>query len=541
MVAALFLAFYVVSARFPELVLRTPDDASYYFGIAEHVADGRGFTFDGIEPTNGFQPLWLGFLVPLKLVLRGTPESFYRAGLVLQILILGAVGVLLLTLHRRLFPWRVGLVTAAAFVILVLRPAVNGLETAVQVGLLVLLLALGWTWRVFTEGGFGRGLAFGVLLGLEVLARLDMVFLVGVVAAVAAALALRGGGRDRRAWSRLAGLLIGAGAVVSPYLAWNVLGFGHLMPISGALKSSFPNLAWDLQPVRKLGVRYTGLALLAVAALLALARPRWRPTAATHGLRYFRSAVAVVAAAAVLHALYAWLFTNWAAFNWHYTWYGLLAALALSEPLAAVLSRVTGTTARLAADLALVGSLLVGGGVLAAHGLRVPRPAWHLQSYRAAVWARDHLPRSAVLAMEDAGIFGFFSRRVVVNLDGVVNDFAYQDSLRKGRLGAYLASRRVGYLVDHDFGDTLDARTYQRAGMSIFSHRYGVRSDPVTVRHDQEVYRSAPYPHEGRPVVFAIWRHPLDAAPVPFSPAQGRAGSNLHSLSRAASARSHDR
>ena len=46
----------------------TFDDAFYYFGIARNVAHGHGSTFDGINPTNGYHPLWQAICVLPRLV-----------------------------------------------------------------------------------------------------------------------------------------------------------------------------------------------------------------------------------------------------------------------------------------------------------------------------------------------------------------------------------------------------------------------------------------------------------------------------------------
>src|SRR5262249_52993687 len=57
------------------------DDAFYYFQIARNAAQGHGFSFDGIHPTNGFHPL-LGWLeVPVFAVLR-TPWAPIRVVLI---------------------------------------------------------------------------------------------------------------------------------------------------------------------------------------------------------------------------------------------------------------------------------------------------------------------------------------------------------------------------------------------------------------------------------------------------------------------------
>jgi len=41
------------------------DDAFYYFKIAANIASGRGSTFDGINPTNGYHPLWMLVCIPV--------------------------------------------------------------------------------------------------------------------------------------------------------------------------------------------------------------------------------------------------------------------------------------------------------------------------------------------------------------------------------------------------------------------------------------------------------------------------------------------
>jgi hypothetical protein len=66
----------------------TFDDAFYYFGIARNVAHGHGSTFDGINLTNGYHPLWMLLAVPVfGLGLDGTGAA--RALLAAQVLCYG--------------------------------------------------------------------------------------------------------------------------------------------------------------------------------------------------------------------------------------------------------------------------------------------------------------------------------------------------------------------------------------------------------------------------------------------------------------------
>ncbi|MCX7924951.1 MAG: hypothetical protein N2554_03955, partial [Fimbriimonadales bacterium] len=67
------------------VVSSVPDDTAYFYKIAWNVVQGKGLTFDGINPTNGFQPLWLYVLLPLAWVMRdAAPEAYFRAALIYQ-------------------------------------------------------------------------------------------------------------------------------------------------------------------------------------------------------------------------------------------------------------------------------------------------------------------------------------------------------------------------------------------------------------------------------------------------------------------------
>ncbi len=48
----------------------TRDDAYYYFKVAQNITEGNGSTFDGINPTNGYHPLWMLVCVPIFALAR---------------------------------------------------------------------------------------------------------------------------------------------------------------------------------------------------------------------------------------------------------------------------------------------------------------------------------------------------------------------------------------------------------------------------------------------------------------------------------------
>ncbi len=83
---ALFVAVAVITVAWLVLIVvwneapfaLTFDDAYYYFGIARNVAEGHGSTFDRLNSTNGYHPLWLGLAVPFYAV--GLGRHGGRAG-----------------------------------------------------------------------------------------------------------------------------------------------------------------------------------------------------------------------------------------------------------------------------------------------------------------------------------------------------------------------------------------------------------------------------------------------------------------------------
>jgi len=65
----------------------TRDDAYYYFKVAQNVSEGHGSTFDGLNPTNGYHPLWMLVNVPIFYLAQ------YDLILPLRILILVLAGL----------------------------------------------------------------------------------------------------------------------------------------------------------------------------------------------------------------------------------------------------------------------------------------------------------------------------------------------------------------------------------------------------------------------------------------------------------------
>jgi hypothetical protein len=165
------------------VVTRIPDDTGYFYKIALNVALGKGLTFDGINETNGFQPLWLYLLLPLAWAMREAPVDLYlRAALIYQLSLVAIAGIVLFFAMSLYSRRSVALAATTLFYIFGIRHFANGMETGILVLCLSVLLYFSLKYRPFSDSSTSKhAFVFGLLLGLTVLARLDMVFLLVVI------------------------------------------------------------------------------------------------------------------------------------------------------------------------------------------------------------------------------------------------------------------------------------------------------------------------------------------------------------------------
>ena len=213
------------------------DDGFYYLVLAKNIATGRGATFDGLGPTNGFHPLWALCLTPLFV---GDPESLFgpvRAMIVLALILHLGAALAIRQAVSRFADSGIANLTALLYVgnPLALYLVVSGMESPV-VALIVALLALA-SIRI-QQGDLQLDnvkdiLTVGVLCGLCMLARTELILLVGLL--LAQAVFWPATDSDQSFAARLRGGVaagLTAVAVVAPWLAWNIWRFGTVIQVS---------------------------------------------------------------------------------------------------------------------------------------------------------------------------------------------------------------------------------------------------------------------------------------------------------------------
>lgn len=165
------------------------DDAYYYFIVARNVAAGHGFTFDLINRTNGFHPLWMFINIPIFMLANSDPILPLRVIVVIMALLTAGTGLLIFELLKKYInPW----LSAFAALFWVLYPRIHqvvsedGLEAGLNAFFLVLLLISASWYRDRLKSHKGKGLDLvwvGLTASMALFSRLDNIFTVILVGA----------------------------------------------------------------------------------------------------------------------------------------------------------------------------------------------------------------------------------------------------------------------------------------------------------------------------------------------------------------------
>ena len=465
------------------------DDAFYYLQLAHHMAEGRFSTFDGgLTRTNGYHPLWLFLITPFYWVFDKTEALFAVKAFEIMLVALG-VALLAGAARAARLPW---ILLFAALPALYAGPAFSGMEAAAVVlalGAFVLGLCLcardpaRWRWLL-------AAVAFALPW-----ARLETAAVaVAGTAALFAVERMRGEvvasqvGRPRLASKQgldAAVPLLGALVGLLAYFAYNGVVFGGVVPVSGAVKALWSERAWEYEGGYSLLGNFRDLVAgrttspqrnvfddelwtafeVGVYALLAwwlAARSRsredWLPLAFIVGIAALALGHLAKFAQSVLT-----MHPRWAYESWYFVPAYLMDVLVVpARCMVAICVVRRFVRPKLASILLRLGVVAAGLTALAAKtdfaapfrlvdeqtsSQEMTVRSWAVASYAGTLAMNRLLPRESVVGSWGSGIAGYFSRSVVVNLDGLANSYDYARTLDTGTLEA--AHDRLGLRFTH--------------------------------------------------------------------------------------------
>lgn len=473
--AALAVRLWFVWQPLSELLSRyNADDMYYYLTIARQIVAGRGVSFDGLAPTNGFHPLYLALLVAFEwLTPKGSTANIYLA-LTLLVLANVATALVLFKLVRRVARRETAYLAALVWLCnpFALLATLEGVETALATFFfgLVVLAYLCYLEQDDARARMRAALSVGVFSGLLVLARLDGALLLLALGVDWVWRAIRSSMRARSSvWREGSVGALSAGILLLPWFIWNWATFGTLLPVSGvaiAYTTHLGQFTWAdraqamADSLRSLfgwvlvvNFQIALLNLGAAASALVLRRSRQGAARANDIRRMWFLA---------LYAL-AWFVFYGAYFLHRQLWYllpimfvGTVGGVLLWERLVLVCA----ASARglrlwfLGSSAAAILLFCAWWVVWQSQGLAL-HPAQQ-DGYRVAVWLKEHTPPHARIGAWNSGIIAYFSERTVINLDGVVNNPLTQRVMRDGASFALrdiwgdAQAARIDYLTDYE-------------------------------------------------------------------------------------------
>jgi hypothetical protein len=482
---------------------RFQDDAFYYLVPARHFVEEGRFTFDGVTPTYGFHPLWMAVTVATTALLGpdAAPAHLVFALNLVEKLIQGFAAALCIAWflrERDADPAAAGYLGIA---LLLLCPYYIVFDQGMETTLAVLLFAA--SVQALRSDRLVR---LGALLALLFLCRLDSGIFVGLPLAAYAAWTRRA--QPGRAWA-VAPLVVAMIAMPLVYLAAT----GSPVPISGAIKSSFPRVTWHgsyfVEPLNVaamygwrtllygLNVWLCFLLIASGLAALAFARLAARP----------RNDVLAVAFAGVALVANLLLFQKWEkSVDPRYF------ALPMAAAMFVLVAGINGAAQRWRALAPMPVAAVFVAFALEAMVLASRLPAsMHATDATQRVYLdlSKVLPHDAVVAGTDVGALAFWTGRRTINLDGVMNDFDFQKVLRDGKLADYLRRNGVTHLgtalwdADQTYTarptepmyrhqidpDATHGRPYDCHWFYVHSYVYRVDSDRICLPSSAEVFR----------------------------------------------------
>lgn len=437
-----------------------PDDAFYYFEIARAVALGHGSTFDGVNATNGYHPLWLLVLIPLfsYFSVGGALDvAPIHAALVFSVLLSAATAFIVARILTR-FTENASIRLFGLFVWLfnpfLLYEMINGLETSLSLFLFALFFLL--VLRV-EERQSANYIVPAIVGGLMVLARLDLAF---YVAAFLVWIVVRREWREGLR-SALAAAFVAA-LVVVPWFAWNGMHFGTVITSSSVAstivnhgliaqdhgeswfqtgKAVVYSMQYELDKLfERTGMYALACAFFGAGALLVVFGFLKAP-------RRLALLTAVQALALGLVLLFvANAGVRWTVRSWYFVSFNLFLAVFVVHVLDHALRRASLDFWKRVAGAFLLGAVAFS---FAVNWSKVQRRGMPQQEemYKASLWMNENLPEGSVIGVFNAGIQGYVSDHTVINLDGLVNNAALA-ALKERALWAYVEESDIGYIAD---------------------------------------------------------------------------------------------
>jgi hypothetical protein len=452
----------------PQLTGLFYDDAYYYFKTADNFVTGHKISFDGVNSTNGFHPLW--FLISVLFYgighLIGVGHIIMLRVMAITVGIISGLSVLIFyDFFCKKLSHFYAIIFLGVFCLFpgFMRNIYSGLEIALELLIFSFVIKQLFDYLHNIEVSRSRpqdDLLLGIAFGLLVLSRLDtalvvvgcslMIFLIRLpalrsrkdIGAIILSLF--------RIWLPITLLLV-------PYLFYNYIEFKHIIPISGAVKSTFPTPHFSAGvSFAKPNIRYFVIApfIILTSFLGIVARAKMKNMGTNFLI--INKIVEILGLGVIIDLIYKLLFIRWSLMSWYFSLYvpifaiSMLLVVKYTIEISRRLFRDDIYQKFLTAATKTMSSIILIGLLLYTYKTYASLSGagnYTIPSMAAIEWMDQNLPEDAIIGMSDSGVYGYMSNRRIINLDGLINNWEYQDYLRSNRFERYLDDQGIDYLL----------------------------------------------------------------------------------------------
>ncbi|MEO6694032.1 MAG: hypothetical protein ABIO41_02400 [Ignavibacteria bacterium] len=412
------------------------DDSFFYIKTSYNFSIGAGSTFDLVNMTNGYHPLWFLILscyfFIINLFTDFSPELYYRYAVFLICL----VGIFNLIALRKyfektdpgLFKKQFMLITPLFLTFVFIRD--HGMETHITCLLLTLYLLVKSTELSANEDHLKLKCLLIVLLYL---ARIDFLFTVIPFVIAADIFTMPKNARKKFIVYFSLSLIF----IVILYSGSNYFFFGEISPVTSKIKNSFPEILFFFNIERLVDpgsftnqfikVVYTILVIMAFLILFSFKKYRIK-------LKKIDLFLFVLCLSALFYIIINLFFNTYSLKEWY------VAFPAFVSSMLAVRLIILFPVFYKPALVTFVSIFVIYFAVT-----RIQNPKWNSMYYYALELKKNTDTEDRIFMIDLSGIVGYFSERKVINGDGLANSYEYWNYKTSNKLDEYFRIKHIKY------------------------------------------------------------------------------------------------
>lgn len=432
-VVSLIMFSFVPAIEF--LINFSNDDSFFYIKTAYNFSTGEGSTFDLVNKTNGYHPLWFLVLALyfylINFFTEFSPEFYFR----MVTLLINIINAATLYLLYRFFKSndKTNFKKQFFLIIPLFLTFVAYRDYGMETHLVCLLMSI-YLFLKSTELSQGSDNSFSkiIIVVLIFLTRTDYLLTVIPIMLTGDYLTDEPNPERKRNLRNTAFFLAGAAAV---YFGLNYYYFGEFISIASKIKSSVPEIIFIknfndlLAPGTFTNQFIKSFYVFSITVFFSILILFMKYREKIHKIDYFLFSICL---SALIFIIFNLCFNKYTLKEWYVAFPTFVCSILLTR-LIFLFPKIYKISLTFFIILFLYYFNLT----------RLNNPKWD-SMYRYALELKEHTdPKDRILMIDLSGIVGFFSERKIINGDGLINSFEYWNYKNSDKLKEFIDYKKI--------------------------------------------------------------------------------------------------